>query len=402
MLYKLPAWQKVFLGLLLGIAVGLLWGESAAALKPLGEIFIRLIKMIIAPLIFCSIVCGITQLTSAKHLGRLGIRSVLIYCACTSFAILLGFIAAWLFRPGEGLVLVEGVHKEATVFHLGDYLLNIVPDNAIGAFSQGAMLQVVFFATFTGICLLLMGEKAKPVTTALKEIMSVTFFMVEMIVKMAPLAAFSFMAWCVGTQGTATLLSLSKLVAASFFAFLLQYLIFGVLIAVFGRLKPWPFYRKSLAYQMLAFSTSSSKAALPTTMSTANEKLGISKLSSSFVLPLGATMNMDGLAIYLGLCAITFAQAAGRSLSLAEYGILMVTATIGSIGGAGIPSGTLMMLPMVLASLQLPLEGVALIVGIDRIMDMMRTTISITGDAAVALVVDRLEKTHDEAVYYSE
>ena len=170
----------------------------------------------------------------------------------------------------------------------------------------------------------------------------------------------------------------------------------------FGKLKPWPFYKKSIPYQLLAFSTSSSKAALPMTMSIAEEKLGISKSSASFVLPLGASMNMDGLAIYLGLCAVTFAQAAGRTLSLSEYGILMLTATLGSIGGAGIPSGTLMMLPMVLGSLQLPLDGVALIVGIDRIMDMMRTTINITGDSAVALVVDSSEKTHNAAVYYEK
>ena len=393
-------WKKVFLGLLLGILVGALLGDKAAFLKPFGDLFIRLIKMVIAPLIFCSIVSGIAQLDNAKQLGRLGIKSVLTYCACTSFAIFLGFLAAWIFRPGDGLVLVEGPPPDMKAFHLGEYLMNIVPDNAVAAFAQGNMLQVVFFATFTGICLLLMGAKAKPITSAIKEIMGVVFFMVNMIVKLAPLAAFAFMAWCVGTQGTAALFSLSKIVCASVFAFSLQYMVFGLMIFFFGKLKPWPFYRKSIAYQLLAFSTSSSKAALPMTMSTAQEKLGISKLSSSFVLPLGATMNMDGLAIYLGLCAITFAQAAGRVLSLHEYGILLVTATIGSIGGAGIPSGTLLMLPMVLASLQLPLEGVALIVGIDRFMDMIRTTISITGDAAVALVVDSSEKTHNADVYY--
>ena len=399
---RVQPWQKVLIGLVLGVLVGVFAGESAAALKPFGDLFIRLIKMIIAPLIFCSIVSGIGQLDNAKHLGRLGLKSVLAYCACTSFAILLGFIAAWIFRPGDGLVLIEGPPPPSKIFQLGEYLMNIVPESAVGAFAQGSILQVVFFAAFTGVTLLLMGEKAKSVTPILKEITKIVFFMVQLIVKMAPLAAFAFMAWCVGTQGIAVLYSLSKLIGASFFAFGLQYGVFGLLIFVFGKLKPWPFYKKSIPYQLLAFSTSSSKAALPVTMSIAQEKLGISKSSASFVLPLGASMNMDGLAIYLGLCAVTFAQAAGRTLTLSEYGILMVTATLGSIGGAGIPSGTLMMLPMVLGSLHLPLEGVALIVGIDRIMDMMRTTISITGDAAVALVVDSSEKTHDAKVYYEK
>ncbi len=402
MAIRLQPWQKVLLGLISGILVGFFAGESAAVLKPFGDLFIRLIKMIIAPLIFCSIVSGIGHLENAKHLGRLGLKSVLTYCACTTCAIFLGFIAAWIFRPGDGLVLIEGPKPDSKIFSLGEYLMNIVPESAVGAFAQGSILQVVFFATFAGITLLLMGDKSKPILFAIKEITTVVFFMVQLIVKMAPLAAFAFMAWCVGTQGVASLFSLGKLVCASFFAFSLQYIVFGLLIFFFGKLKPWPFYKKSIPYQLLAFSTSSSKAALPMTMSIAEEKLGISKSSASFVLPLGASMNMDGLAIYLGLCAVTFAQAAGRTLSLSEYGILMLTATLGSIGGAGIPSGTLMMLPMVLGSLQLPLDGVALIVGIDRIMDMMRTTINITGDSAVALVVDSSEKTHNAAVYYEK
>jgi Na+/H+-dicarboxylate symporter len=203
----------------------------------------------------------------------------------------------------------------------------------------------------------------------------------------------------VGTQGKDVLISLSKLIGAGIFAFALQYGVFGLMILIFGRLSPIPFYKKSLEYQAIAFSTSSSKAALPVTMAVCQEKMGVSKISSSFILPLGATINMDGMAIYLGLCAVTFAQAAGHQLSLQDYGSIIFTATLGSIGGAGIPSASLVMLPMVLSSVNLPLERVALIAGIDLIMDTLRTTISITGDAAVTVMVDSSEGMIDKKVY---
>jgi Na+/H+-dicarboxylate symporter len=263
------------------------------------------------------------------------------------------------------------------------------------------VIQAVFFSIFTGATLVLMGEKAQRVKSGVRDLTDVVLTMVGLIVKLAPIAAFSLMAWCVGTQGMAVLESLGKLIGAGVFAFALQYLLFGLLIAVFGKLSPLPFYRKSLAYQSVAFSTSSTKASLPTTMAVCREKLGVSKLSASFILPLGASVNMDGLAIYLGLCTVTFAQAAGVALSPSDYGIIMLTATLGSIGGAGIPSAAIVMLPMILSSVNLPLEGVALIAGIDRIMDIMRSTISITGDAAVTVVVDSAEGQLDREVYYS-
>jgi Na+/H+-dicarboxylate symporter len=395
--------KRVLYGLILGIFTGFLLGENAVYLKPLGDLFIRLIKMIVIPLVFFSIINGISNVNDAKHLGRLGIRASCTYVFCTSFAIVLGFTAAWLFEPGKGLI-ISASDAPATphvVFNLLDTLINIIPDNAVGAMAQGSVIQAVFFSIFTGATLIRMGEKADRVKAGIREITNVVLTMVGMIVKLAPLAAFSLMAWCVGTQGVAVLEGLGKLVAAGVFAFSLQYLVFGVLIAVFGRLSPLPFYRKSLAYQSVAFSTSSTKASLPVTMAVCREKLGVSKVSSSFILPLGASVNMDGLAIYLGLCSITFAQAAGMTLSMSDYGIIMLTATLGSIGGAGIPSAAIVMLPMILSAVNIPLEGIALIAGIDRIMDIMRSTISITGDAAVTVVVDSAEGQLDRAVYYS-
>ncbi len=395
--------KRVFYGLVLGIISGLILGKHAIYLKPLGDLFIRLIKMIVIPLVFFSIINGISNVNDAKHLGRIGIRASIAYVLCTSVAIFLGFTAAWLFEPGSGLVISPGdlPPPPLAVFNLLDTLINIIPDNAVGAMAQGSVIQAVFFSIFTGATLIHMGDKATRIKNGVREITAVVLTMVGMIVKLAPLAAFSLMAWCVGTQGIAVLQGLSKLVAAGVFAFVLQYLLFGLLIAVFGKLSPLPFYRKSLAYQSVAFSTSSTKASLPVTMAVCREKLGVSQVSSSFILPLGASVNMDGLAIYLGLCTLTFAQAAGIHLSTSDYGIIMVTATLGSIGGAGIPSAAIVMLPMILSAVNIPLEGIALIAGIDRIMDIMRSTISITGDAAVTVVVDSAEGQLDRTIYYS-
>jgi Na+/H+-dicarboxylate symporter len=398
---SIQPWHKVLIGLVGGILTGFLLGEHAAYLKPLGDVFIRMIKMIVMPLIFFSIINGLSNIKDANQLGRIGIKAASAYLLCTCFAICLGILAAWLFQPGVGLVLKAAAPQTADVFKPIEMLLNIIPDNIIGAMAQGTILQVVFFSIFCGITLVMMGEKANRIFLTVKDLTEVVMTMIRMIVRFAPVAAFCLMAWCVGTQGSAVLYSLSKLIMAGIFAFMIQYFVFGGIIAVWGRLSPLPFYRKSFEYQAMAFSTSSTKAALPVTMSVCHEKMGVSKVSSSFILPLGATINMDGPAIYLGLCAICFAQAAGHTLTYGEYATIIFTATIGSIGSAGIPSGTIVMLPMILGSVNLPLEGVLLITGIDRLMDTFRTTISITGDAAVTLVVDSSEGMLDKEKYYS-
>ncbi|MES2252520.1 MAG: dicarboxylate/amino acid:cation symporter [Pseudomonadota bacterium] len=394
-------WHKVLIGLIGGILCGFILGEHAAYLKPIGDIFIRLIKMIVIPLIFFSIINGLRNIKDANQLGRIGIKAASAFVLCTCFAISLGMLAAWLFQPGVGLVLKANAHQTADVFEPVAMLLNIIPDNIVAAMARGDLMQVVFFSIFCGVTLVLMGPSANHIFGMVKDLTAVVLSMIRMIVRFSPVAAFCLMAWCVGTQGSAVLYSLSKLVMAGVFAFTIQYFVFGGLIAVWGGLSPLPFYRKSFEYQAMAFSTSSTKAALPVTMSVCRDKMGISKLSSSFILPLGATINMDGLAIYLGLCAICFAQAAGHTLTYGEYATIMFTSTLGSIGGAGIPSAAIVMLPMILGSVNLPLEGVLLITGIDRLMDTFRTTISITGDAAVTLVVDSSEGMLDREKYYS-
>ena len=398
----------MIIGLVLGVLLGFFLGDWATYFKPLGDIFIRLIKMIIIPLIFFSIVSGITNVKDTKTLGRLGLKSLFAFLVTTFLAITIGLVIGSILEPGSGLTLnLDKSFKPQsapaqTTLQLFDTILNIVPDNAIGAMAQGTILQVVFFALFTGFTInTIKGEIADKISEFFRVVSAMVFQMVHLIVQLSPLAACFLTAWVVGSQGATVLLLLLKLVGCAYLGFFLQYLLFGALIWMTTGLSPLPFFKKSFEYQVIAFSTSSSKAALPTTMRVAKDNLGISQVSSSFVLPLGASINMVGIAIYISLAALFFAQALGKQLSFTDYMLIGFTGSLGSIGGAGIPSGTIVMLPLVLGAVGLPIEGIALILGIDRIVDMMRTTISITGDAAVALIVDYSEGLLNKNIYNS-
>jgi Na+/H+-dicarboxylate symporter len=402
-------WQKVMIGLVLGVFLGSFMKEDVLYIKPLGDLFIRLIKMIIVPLIFFAIVGGICSIEDSKSLGRIGIKAALAYVCTTIFAITIGLAVGTFFKPGEGIILNFDKNididetKQTSLFKIMEIILNIVPDNAIGAMAQGSVLQVVFFALFTGITINKMERQHTEKLTEMFHLLSLMIFkMVGLITQLSPLAACALMAWVIGTQGLEVLKNLMKLVICAYIAFAIQYIFFGIMIYLSTGLSPIPFFKKSIGYQSIAFATSSSKAALPTTINICHNRLGISKLSSSFVLPLGASINMDGIAIYISLCALFFAQVTGKILLLSDYVCIVLTGTLGAIGGAGIPGGTIVMLPMVLGSVGLPIEGIALILGIDRIIDMMRTTISITGDAAVTLYIDSSEKTLDKEQYYND
>lgn len=400
--------KKVLIGLGLGIILGLLLQENVVFLKPFGDLFIRLIKMIIIPLIFFSIVSSMTGMQDSKALSRIGVKACIAYFLTTLSAITIGLVVGNLLQPGQGIVLHFDDQfnslpsSQSSILQCLNILLHIVPDNAIAAMAQGTILQVVFFALFTGVALNTMDKgSCKRLNEIFQLLSHMVFKMVHLIMHLVPLAACCLTAWVIGTQGMDILKNLMKLVGCAYLAFGIQYGVFGLIIYFWTRLSPIPFFRKSLEYQTLAFSTSSSKAALPTTIKVCQKKLGVSQMSASFVLPLGASINMDGIAIYLSLCTLFFAQVTEKVLTMSDYGVIILTATLGSIGAAGIPGGTIVMLPLVLGSIGLPLEGIALIAGIDRIVDMMRTTISITGDAAVTLCVDHSEGLLDRNCYYS-
>ncbi len=408
--FGLKMWQQVLIGLMLGILTGFILKEDAAPLKTVGTIFIDLIKMVVVPLIFLALVSGITSMGDGANFKRVGLKGLGAYLATAAFAVVIGISAGLLFQPGKGLhVNIEefagnlpAAATEAPPPSVIEFLLHLIPTNVFEAFAEGHLLQVIVFSVIFGIVMNMMGEKAARPREIIQDFAAIIFRMIEYIVRLAPLAVFGFMAWSVGTQGVEIIRILINLVVAVLAACAFQYALFGVLIVVFTRLNPVHFYRKLATTQLMAFSTSSSKATLTTAMREVQTKLGVSEQSAHFLLPLGACINMDGTAIYLGICALFFAQLFGVELQLADYAVLLLTCTLGSIGAAGIPSGSIIFMGMVLHSVGLPIEGIGLLLGVDRVLDMVRTTINITGDCAITMIVDHTEGTLNETVYYSK
>jgi len=403
-------WQQVIIGLILGIVAGIVLKEDAAVLKIFGTVFINLIKMVIVPLIFFALLSGITSMSGEGNFTRVGLKGFSAYILTAIFAVILGLGAGTFFEPGAGVDL-HGILGTAGVVapiaakappSVMDFLLGLIPTNPINAMATDNFLQIIVFSIFTGITINIVGKKAEPLKEFIYSASQVSFKMIEMIIKLAPLGVFGYISWIVGTQGLEILQSLAKLVFVVLFACLFQYFIFGLMILIFTKMSPMPFYRKILLTQSIAFSTSSSKATLSTAMTQLQERMGVSKTNSNFLLPLGVCINMDGTAIYLGICALFFSQAYGIPLGFHEYMVLILTCTLGSIGAAGIPSGSIIFMGMVLSSVGLPIEGIGIILGVDRVLDMVRTTINITGDSAITLIVDSSEGALDKKAYYSK
>jgi Na+/H+-dicarboxylate symporter len=413
-------WFRVLLGLVLGIVFGFyiahlkeVFGITSADflktyIKPFGTIFINLIKMVIVPLIFFSLVNGIISMTDAEAFKRIGAKAVGAFLLTGAFAVCIGLLFAHVFHPGLGVDMgglsalagtatTTAAPKDISIIQI---LVDVIPPNVIKAMAEDNILQVVVFAIFVGVTLNKLGPKVQNLIDFCKSAATLVFSLIESVIRFSPYGVFALTAWMVGTQGIEILKALLMLVCVVIGALFTQYLLFGIMIMVFARMSPLPFYRKMFEPQLMAFSTSSSKATLSTAMRVVSEKIGVSKGSTAFVLPLGASINMDGTAIYLGITALFFSQAYGIPLDTHHYFILILTATLGSIGAAGIPSGSLFMMGMVFTSVGLPLEGIALIAGVDRILDMMRTTVNITGDSVITLIVDKSEGTLDEETYH--
>jgi Na+/H+-dicarboxylate symporter len=401
-------WHKVTIGLLCGVLLGHYLPEYAGKFKFIGDMFTKAIKMVISPLVFCALVTGLITSNKGSSLSRVGIKATFAFLTTTLFAVIFGLGVGVVLQPGIGANLpfinnpLVASNTHAKGFDIVEFIVNIIPPSLTQAMLEGNVIQIVFFAIFTGIAINKLGSAAAPIKNFFQLLNKVMLKMIGIVIEFSPYGAFALIYWVIAKEGLGILFSLSKLVMAIIIAMTLQYLIFGLLIKFIAKISPMPFYRKSFEYQALAFATSSSKAALGTTMQVCRDKLGISETSTSFVLPLGASINMDGFAINLGITAIFFAQAFGVTLAPHEYLIIILTSTLGTIGGAGIPSGSLIMLPMVLSSVNIPLEGVAILAGIDRILDMFRTVINITGDATITLIVDASENSLDRDKYFAE
>jgi Na+/H+-dicarboxylate symporter len=384
---------KILIGFVAGIVAGAVLGPTASVVKPLGDLFLRLIRMIIVPLVFSSLVVGAAGVGDVRKLGRIGGKTIVFFLVTTAIAVMIGLLLGNVIAPGVGLSLpvdVEEVEAK-TAPSIIDTLLEIVPNNPFVAFSEMNMLQIIAFALFVGIGITLAGKVAQPAYDFINAVAETMYKLVALIMEFAPLGVFGLIAHTVGSHGLDVLLPLFKVILAVYLGCILHaLLVYSGSVALFSPIGPLRFFRATMPATLVAFSSCSSSGTLPITMKSV-EELGVSKTVNSFVVPLGATINMDGTALYQGVCALFIAQAYGLELTIAQQLAIVLTATLASIGTAGVPGAGLVMLTMVLTSVNLPLEGLVLVAGIDRILDMARTAINITGDAAAAVVVAATE-----------
>ncbi|SNZ21164.1 dicarboxylate/amino acid:cation symporter [Cohaesibacter gelatinilyticus] len=399
-------WKQIVVGLVLGIVVGCvlnMTGNAAIAgtIKYIGTVFLSLIKMLIVPLIFVSLVCGMASIGDIARMGRIGLKAIVFYLLTTAFAITIGLVLGTLFQPGVGIDLGTAVAMEAKAApSFLDQLVAIVPKNPIAAAADGKVLQIIFFAILFGLSINLVGEVGKPVRDFFESLNSVVLKLTEIVISFAPYGVFALMAWVAGTYGLDLLLPLGTVIAALYIGCVLHAIfVYGGLITALGRLNPVRFFQGIVEPQIVAFTSTSSSGTLPVTMTAVQKNLGVNRSVASFTLPLGATINMDGTAMYQGVAALFVAQAFGVDLGMSEYVTIILTATLASIGTAGVPGAGLVMLSLVLSSVGLPLEGVAIIAGIDRILDMARTSLNVTGDAACTVLIAKSENELELAAY---
>ena len=384
---KLPLSLRILLGLGLGVLAGLALQNApefaAAWIQPFGTLFLNLVKMLVVPLVFCSLTAGVGGLGDARHMGRVGGRTLLFYLCTTALAVALGLLAANLFPVGRELGYpLPAAREEAPS---ADTLLGIVPTNPIQALAEGNMLQTLGWASLT------IGEKGAPLLRAFGSLAEAMYALTERIMVLAPVAVFALIAPVVAAEGPRVLSSLLGVAVLVYGACLVQLLlIYGGAVGALARRSPRRFFREALPAVVFAFSSASSAGALPFSLEAA-ERLGVPAGVRSFVLPLGATLNMDGTAIYQGVCALFIANAYGIPLALPQQLTIILTCTLASVGTAGVPGAGAVMLGMVLQSVGLPVEGVALVLGIDRVLDMARTAVNVAGDLACAVVVSAAE-----------
>ena len=372
----------------------------------IGNGFIRLMQMLVVPLVFCSLVCGSMAIGDTKRLGKVGVKTIGFYLVTTALAIALALSIGTLFKPGVGLdmskVQVEDVTtQEAT--SLADTLLNIIPKNPIGALANGEMLPIILFALFVGILLAGRGEKAETVANFFSQFNDLMMDMTMAVMKVAPIGVFCLIAKTFATLGFDAFVPMLKYMGCVLLALAIHgFGIYQILLKLFTGLNPFKFIKKFLPVMAFAFSTATSNATIPLSIETLSKKMGVSKKISSFTIPLGATINMDGTAIMQGVAVCFAAQAFGIQLSAGDYATVIATATLASIGTAGVPGVGLVTLSMVFASVGLPVEAIGIIMGIDRILDMTRTAVNITGDAVCTTIVACQDKLIDKDVFTND
>ena len=394
---KLSLASQIFIALILGIIVGILCtGHSNIAttyIRPIGTIFLNLIKWVVTPLVFFSIMAGVISMRDIKKVGSIGLKTVVYYMCTTAFAVTIGLILASLFKGVFPVLQTTDLAYETSAsVNFMDTLVGIFPSNFFAPFVQANMLQIIVASLIIGFALLLVGQKKELEFKLVETLNDVFMKAMEMIVKLSPIGVFCLICPVVAENGPAVLGSLAKVLLVAYLGYVLHAIVvYSGAVKLFTGMNPLAFFKGMLPAIMFAFSSASSVGTLPINME-CTEKLGADKSISSFVLPLGATINMDGTAIYQGVCAVFIASCFGISLTFPQMLTIVLTATLASIGTAGVPGAGMVMLAMVLSSVGLPVEGIALVAGIDRIFDMGRTTVNITGDASCTIVVSAMER----------
>lgn len=390
----------ILIGLILGVVVGLLLqGHAEAAdkfISPFGTIYLNLLKAIVVPLVLFSITQGIISMKDIKKVGAIGGKTIVYYLITTAFAVSIGLILATVLKVGSGYTLdmsaVDTYEAATADLNMMDTLVNIFPSNVVGAMANATMLQVIVIAIFFGFGILLAGEKAKTVESFVDGMSEVCVKIMGLIIKISPIGVFALICPVIAANGPEVLLPLIKLIIVVYLACVVHMVIvYSTTVKVIGKISPITFFKTLGPAMLFAFTSASSVGTIPFNME-CTQKMGAEKEISSFVLPLGATINMDGTAIYQGVCAIFIAQIFGINLTMEQMIMIVLTATLASIGTAGVPGSGVVMLTMVLTTVGLPLEGLALVAGIDRILDMARTTVNITGDASCTMCIDAIEK----------
>ncbi|MCD5325986.1 MULTISPECIES: dicarboxylate/amino acid:cation symporter [Pontibacillus] len=391
---------QILFAFVLAIVLGAIVGPDLEIVQPLGDLFLRLIQFIIVPLVLSSLVVGVASTGNLKELGQLSFKTVSYYMVTTAIAISIGLFFGTLFSPGTGVDIDVSSNPSVEAQEtpgIKDTLLNIVPTNPIAALTDGNMLQIIFFAIFLGIGITMVGEKARPLYQLFEQLAEVMYKITGVVMRFAPIGIFGLIAPTVGEYGLAVLWPLLKVILALLIGSLVHVLIvYSLSVKYLGKMSPIVFFKNIMPVAMVAFSTSSSSGTLPMTIKYTEEQLKVPRKISSFVLPLGATINMNGTALYQGVCVLFVAQYFGMNLTFVDQLTVVLTATLASIGTAGVPSAGLIMLSMVMTSIGLPLEGIALLAGIDRILDMIRTSVNVLGDASAAVVVSSKERNQTE------
>ncbi|WP_178551164.1 cation:dicarboxylate symporter family transporter [Frisingicoccus sp.] len=368
-----------------------------------GNGFLRLMQMLVVPLVFCSLICGSAAIGDTKTLGKVGVKTLGFYMLTTALAVVVALSLANVINPGIGLNMSEISAQETTVAEsvsFADTLLNIIPKNPIQGLAEGNMLQIILFALIIGIILAKMGEKTAAVSNFFSQFNEIMMEMTMMVMSLAPFGVFCLIAKTFSGIGFDAFLPLLKYMFGVVLALIVQcFVVYMLMLKIFTGLNPIKFIKKFFPVMTFAFSTATSNATIPLSIDTLDEKIGVSRKISSFTIPLGATINMDGTAIMQGVAVVFASQAFGIPLGIQDYIMVVATATLASIGTAGVPSVGLITLSMVFNAVGLPIEGITLIMGIDRILDMLRTAVNVTGDAVCTTIVAVQDKEFNKEIF---